>query len=59
MNDNNGQKFRQMYFDMEGNVRQETYVFHKEMTEEKKEEYERIVADSNQMTIYDFLKPEL
>lgn len=48
-------KFRQMYFDMDGNIRQETYVYHKEMTVEKQEEYERLVADADQMTIFDFL----
>ncbi len=52
--DNN--MYRQMYFDMDGNIRQETYVFRRQMTPEEQENYERIVADSNQMTIFDFIE---
>lgn len=55
MFENENIKYRQMYFDMDGVVRQETYVYHREMTEEEKECYEKIVADSDQMTIFDFI----
>ncbi len=48
-------KYRQMCFDIEGNIRQETYVFHREMTPEEQENYENLVADADQMTIFDFL----
>ena len=41
---------------MDGNIRQETYVFRRQMTPEEQENYERIVADSNQMTIFDFIE---
>ncbi len=52
--DNN--MYRQMYFDMDGNIRQETYVFHRQMTPQEREDYDRIVADANQMTIFDFIE---
>lgn len=48
-------RYRQLYFDMDGTIKQETYVFHREMTEEQQAEYDRLVADANQMTIFDFL----
>ena len=48
-------KYRQMYFDMDGVIRQETYVFHREMTAQEQENYENLVADSNQMTIFYFI----
>ena len=48
-------KYRQMYFDMDGVIKQETYVFQREMTAEEQETYENLVADSNQMTIFDFI----
>lgn len=48
-------RYRQLYFDMSGEIKQETYVYHREMTEAEQEEYERLVADANQMTIFDFL----
>ncbi|SEA98930.1 hypothetical protein SAMN02910384_02983 [Pseudobutyrivibrio sp. ACV-2] len=49
-------KYRQMYFDIDGTIKQETYVFHREMTAEEQRHYEYLVSDSNQMTIYDFIK---
>lgn len=49
-------KYRQMYFDMNGTIKQETYVYHREMTQAEQEKYEQLVADSNQMTIFDFLE---
>ena len=55
MLENDNDKYRQMYFDMDGIIRQETYVFHREMTVEEQESYENLVADSNQMTIFDYI----
>ncbi|MBO6130266.1 MAG: hypothetical protein J6P79_15440 [Pseudobutyrivibrio sp.] len=55
MLENENLKYRQMYFDMDGIIRQETYVFHRQMTEEEQENYENLVADSNQMTIFDYI----
>ena len=47
--------YRQLYFDIDGTIKQETYVFHREMTAEEQEKYDSLVSDSNQMTIFDFL----
>ncbi len=47
--------FRQMYFDMDGRIKQETYVFHREMTPEEQDNYDSLVSDANQMTIFDFI----
>lgn len=55
MSDIEEPRFRQMYFDSNGVIKQEIVVTHRKMTSEKIEEYEKIVADSNQMTIFDFL----
>ena len=55
MLENDNLKYRQMYFDFDGVIKQETYVYHREMTPEEQENYENLVADSNQMTIFDFL----
>ncbi|MCR5581447.1 MAG: hypothetical protein K6F66_07640 [Pseudobutyrivibrio sp.] len=55
MFENEDSKYRQMYFDMDGIIRQETYVYHREMTAEEQETYDNLVADSNQMTIFDFM----
>ena len=55
MLENDNLKYRQMYFDFDGAIKQETYVYHREMTPEEQENYENLVADSNQMTIFDFL----
>ena len=55
MFENENPKYRQMYFDEDGIIRQETYVFHRQMTPEEQEDYENLVADSNQMTIFDFI----
>ena len=55
MFENDNLKYRQMYFDFDGAIRQETYVYHREMTPEEQENYENLVADSNQMTIFDIL----
>ena len=55
MFENNNIKYRQMYFDFDGVIRQETYVYHREMTAEEQQTYENLVADSNQMTIFDFI----
>ncbi|MCR5415402.1 MAG: hypothetical protein K6E79_01240 [Pseudobutyrivibrio sp.] len=49
-------RYRQMYFDFDGCIKQETYVFHREMTPEEQEHYNNLVADSNQMTIFDFIE---
>lgn len=57
MFENETVKYRQMYFDMEGTIRQETYVINRQMTEAEQEQYENLVADSNQMTIFDYMKP--
>ena len=43
-------------FDMDGTIKQETYVFHREMTVEEQEHYDNLVADANQMSIFDFIK---
>lgn len=48
--------YRQLYFDIDGTIKQETYVFHREMTAEEQEHYDALVSDSNQMTIFDFIK---
>ena len=48
--------YRQLFFDMDGSIHQETYVFHRELTEEEKEQYNNLVADANQMTIFDYIK---
>ena len=55
MLENDNDKYRQMYFDIDRISRQETYVFHREMTVEEQESYENLVADSNQMTIFDYI----
>ncbi len=55
MLENENVKYRQMYFDMEGTIRQETYVFHRAMTPDEQVEYANLVADSNQMTIFDYI----
>lgn len=47
--------YRQLYFDIDGTIKQETYVFHREMTAEEQEKYDSLVSDSNQMTIFDFI----
>ncbi len=44
-----------MYFDMDGTIKQETYVFHREMTAEEQQNYDFLVSDSNQMTIFDYI----
>ncbi|MCR4694267.1 MAG: hypothetical protein K5773_02955 [Pseudobutyrivibrio sp.] len=49
-------KYRQLCFDIEGNIRQENYIFHRELTVEEQEEYESLVADANQMSIFDFIE---
>ena len=56
MFENETVKYRQMYFDMEGIIRQEKYVINREMTAAEQEQYETLVADSNQMTIFDYMK---
>ncbi|MBR5636565.1 MAG: hypothetical protein IKW81_06510 [Pseudobutyrivibrio sp.] len=56
MLENENVKYRQMYFDMDGTIRQETYIFHREMTAAEQEQYNTLVADSNQMTIFDYIK---
>ena len=56
MFENENVKYRQMYFDMEGTIRQEKYVFNRKMTAAEQEQYENLVADSNQMTIFDYMK---
>ncbi|WP_294218037.1 hypothetical protein [Pseudobutyrivibrio sp.] len=56
MIDDKNTSFRQMFFDMDGVIRQETYVYHRELTDEEKELYDSLVADANQMTIFDYIK---
>ena len=56
MTDRENINYRQLYFDIDGTIKQETYVFHREMTAEEQRHYEYLVSDSNQMTIYDFIK---
>ncbi len=55
MFESNGTNYRQLYFDMDGVIRQETYVYQREMTSDEQEVYENLVSDSNQMTIFDFI----
>ena len=55
MLENDNLKYRQMYFDMDGVIKQETYVYHRELTTEEQENYDNLVADSDQMTIFDFI----
>ncbi len=52
--DRDDNRYRQMFFDLDGNIRQETYVYHREMTPEEQENYNILVADANQMTIFDY-----
>ena len=56
MTDRENINYRQLYFDIDGTIKQETYVFHREMTVEEQEMYDSLVSDSNQMTIFDFIK---
>ncbi|CBK74889.1 hypothetical protein CIY_22110 [Butyrivibrio fibrisolvens 16/4] len=56
MTDRENINYRQLYFDIDGTIKQETYVFHREMTAEEQEMYDSLVSDSNQMTIFDFIK---
>lgn len=56
MTDRENINYRQLYFDIDGTIKQETYVFHREMTAEEQEMYDTLVSDSNQMTIFDFIK---
>lgn len=53
--DDNGFKYRQLYFNSEMQIYQETHVISREMNQNEIDEYESIVEDSNQMTIFDFL----
>jgi hypothetical protein len=55
MFENDNLKYRQMYFDMDGVVRQETYVYTRELTADEQEVYESLTSDANQMTIFDFI----
>ncbi|WP_167511374.1 hypothetical protein [Pseudobutyrivibrio xylanivorans] len=55
MMDKENNNYRQLYFDMDGTIKQETYVFHREMTAEEQEYYDSLVSDSNQMTIFDYI----
>ena len=53
--DDNSTKYRQLYFNSEMHIYQETQVVSREMNQDEIEEYENIVEDSNQMTIFDFM----
>ncbi|MDY2591025.1 MAG: hypothetical protein SOW32_12715 [Agathobacter sp.] len=53
--DDNSVKYRQLYFNSEMQIYQETQVVSREMNQDEIEEYENIVEDSNQMTIFDFM----
>ena len=48
-------KYRQLYFDMDGIIRQETVINIRELTKEEAKEYEIATKDANQMTIWDYL----
>ena len=56
MLEENNTSYRQMFFDMNGAIHQETYVYHRELSEEEKELYNSLLADANQMTIFDYIK---
>lgn len=56
MLENDDLKYRQLYFDMDGIIRPETYIYQRVMTSEEQESYDNLVADSNQMTIFDFIE---
>ena len=56
MLENDDAKYRQLYFDLDGTIRPEIYVNQRVMTSEEQESYDNLVADSNQMTIFDFIK---
>ncbi|WP_155951037.1 hypothetical protein [Pseudobutyrivibrio sp. MD2005] len=56
MFENDNVDFRQLYFDLDGTIRQETYVFNRELTEEEQKQYDTLVSDANQMTIFDYIK---
>ena len=56
MKDMENVNYRQLYFDIDGTIKQETYVYRREMTAEEQERYDSLVSDANQMTIFDFLK---
>ena len=53
--DDNSVKYRQLYFNSEMQIYQETQVVSREMNQDEIEEYENIVEDSNQMTKFDFM----
>lgn len=48
-------KYRQLYFNSDMEIYQETQVVSRVMSQEEIEEYESIVEDSNQMNIFDFI----
>lgn len=53
--DDNSVKYRQLYFNNDMQIYQETQVASREMNQQEIEEYESIVEDSDQMSIFDFL----
>lgn len=54
--DDKDTKYRQLYFNMDMEIYQETQVVSREMTQEEIDEYENIVEDANQLSIFDFIK---
>lgn len=52
-------KFRQLYFDTDMVIRQETKVVTRSMLPEEVEAYENMVEDSNQLSIFDYMEENL
>lgn len=46
---------RQLYFDIDMEIRQETRVVTRRMYPDEVEEYENMIEDSNQLSIFDFI----
>lgn len=53
--DDKDTKYRQLYFNSEMQIYQETQVVSRGMSEAEIEEYESIVEDSDQLSIFDFI----
>lgn len=49
-------RYRQLYFDESMEIRQEVRVVSREMLPEEVKEYESMVEDSDQLSIFDFLQ---
>ena len=46
---------RQLYFDIDMEIHQETRVVTRTMYPDEVEEYENMIEDSNQLSIFDFI----